>query len=132
MNCINIESNASYNYVAPNITADADLKIELTFPTRRAGASAFTSNALTLAVTDDLTIRTFATEVAAAAALTVEVAAHVNVGARMILRHTFGATKYDITVKTGNNSDCVLTGVASTAVNYELMWTGTAWMHLNA
>ncbi len=128
----NIDSNASYNFVAPNITADEDLKVELTFPTRRLGASAFTANALTLAVTDDLTIRTFATEVAAAATLTVEAASHLNVGARLLLKFTFGSTKYDITVKTGSTTDCVLTGVASTTVTYELVWTGTAWLHLNA
>lgn len=132
MSYYNKDNNAMYNYVAPSIEADEDAVIELTFPTRRIGASAFTSDALTLEVNDDLTIRTFATEVAAGATLTITPASHLNVGARCILQFTFGSTKYDITVKTGNTTDAVLVGVVSKTVTYELVWSGTAWIHLNA
>lgn len=132
MSYLNKENNASYGFLAPNIDADEGLKQELTFPTRRIGSSAFTSNALSLDVVDDLTIRTFATEVAANSTLTIKAAPHLNIGARLVLKFTFGATKKDITVKTGTTTDCVLVGVNSETVTYELIWTGSAWLHLNA
>ena len=49
----------------------------------------------------------------------------------MMVQWANGGTKYDVTLKLNSTTTCAtLTGVASTTVCYELVWTGTTWMLL--
>ena len=126
---INKDNRSSYNFKAPAIAGDADTSKEIFFPTQKAASAVFTENALSYNVEHDVTVLTFATPVAAASTLTL-VAKDINVGARLICQFTFGGTKYDITVKTGEDTDATLAGVQSKTVGYELVWNGTKWIKI--
>jgi hypothetical protein len=122
----NKKTNASYGFTAPEITEDADKKIEVPFPTREVVAGTFTDDACEVGIKRDTTILKFATTVAAASALTLTPDSKLPVGARVIVVCTFGSTKYDITV----NTSITLTGVASSTVSYELIYDGSNFIKL--
>ena len=91
--------NASYNFKAPSIEADANKKIEVIFPTAE-------TQSVDAAEAPDLAVQRFATivdlgELAAAATLTAVPDANVQIGAMLLIKAGCGATPYDLTLGDG-------------------------------
>lgn len=128
----NHSNGASYGFKAPSIAADAGQRKEVIFPTFEKLTPTLSSNAATVDVVRTTTLVDLgSTALAAAATLTAKADANLPAGARMMVQWANGGTKYDVTLKLNSTTTCAtLTGVASTTVCYELVWTGTTWMLL--
>lgn len=129
---INKKTGASYGFVAPEIAADAYKDIQVVFPTFETLKPTLSSNAASVDVVRTTTIVDLgSTALAAAATLTAVADGKLPAGARLMVKWTNGGTKYDVTLKKDADTTCAtLTGVASTTVCYELVWTGETWQLL--
>jgi hypothetical protein len=125
----NHSNGASYGFKAPNIAEDAGRQIEVMFPTFEKLTPTLSSNAASVVVKRTHTLVDLgSTALAAAATLTAAADDNLPAGSRLMVKWTNGGTKYDVTLKLNATTTCAtLTGIASTTVCYELVWTGTAW-----
>jgi len=130
MNPINLENNASYNFVAPSISGDAGKKTERVFPTSEKVTPTITSNKASVDVNRQETIISLGS-VSAAQELTLKPeAANLNIGARVIVSWTSDSTARAVTVKVGTDTVATLAGTISTKVNKELVWDGSGFLAL--
>lgn len=128
----NHSNGASYGFKAPSIDEDAGKQVEVMFPTFETQTPTLSSNAASVTVKRTTTIVDLGSSaLAAAATLTATADSNLPAGSRLMVKWANGGTKYDVTLKKDANTTCAtLTGVASTTVCYELVWTGTAWQLL--
>ena len=129
---INKKTGASYGFVAPEISEDAGNDIKVQFPTFETQNAKLENNAASVTVKRTTTLVELNKEaLTAAATLTAEADANLPAGARLMVKWINGGTKYDVTLKLDASTTCAtLTGVASTTVCYELVWTGSTWQLL--
>ena len=129
---INKKNGASYGFVAPEIEADNGKKIEVQFPTFGILTPTISSNKAEVKVERTTTVVDLgSTALAAATTVVATPSANLPAGARLMVKWANGGTKYDVTLKKDADTTCAtLTGIASTTVCYELVWTGTAWQLL--
>lgn len=129
---INKKTGASYGFVAPEIAADAYKDIQVVFPTFETLTPTLSSNAAEVDVVRTTTVVDLgSTALAAEATLTAKADGNLPAGSRLMVKWANGGTKYDVTLKIDASTTCAtLTGVASTTVCYELVWTGTTWVLL--
>lgn len=129
---INKKTGASYGFVAPEISEDAGNDIKVQFPTFETQNAKLENNAASVTVKRTTTLVELNKEaLTAAATLTAEADANLPAGARLMVKWINGGTKYDVTLKLDASTTCAtLTGVASTTVCYELVWTGKTWQLL--
>ena len=121
------ESNASYNFVAPNIEKDADQKVEVVFPTSELVEPTLSSNAATVKVERSTTIIDLGT-LSAAATITLEPGNDLAVGSIVVVKSTSDSTARAVTVKKGDDTVASISGVQSATVVKQLMWTGSTWV----
>lgn len=130
---INKSNGASYNFKAPAIIDDANSKNEVYFPTFESKSVTLSSNAGSATINRTETLLDLgASNLAAAATLTLTADSNLPAGAKVRVKFPCGATKYDVTVKKdAADNGVVLIGIASTMVCKSVMWTGTAWIALH-
>lgn len=128
----NHSNGASYGFKAPLIEKDAFKHTDVVFPTFETLTPTLSSNAATVDVVRTTTVVDLgSTALAAAATLTAKADSNLPAGSRLMVKWANGGTKYDVTLKLDASTTCAtLTGVASTTVCYELVWTGTTWVLL--
>lgn len=125
------ETNASYNFVAPNIEKDADKKVEVVFPTAELVEPTLSSNAAEVKVERDTTVIDLGT-LSAAATLTLTPGDSLNVGAKVIVKATSDGTARNVTVKQDADTTVdTISGTASTTKARQYVWTGTAWIAIS-
>ena len=125
------ETNASYNFVAPNIEKDTDKKVEVCFPTSEFVEPVISSNAAEVKVERDTTIIDLGT-LSAAATLTITPGNCLNVGAKVIVKTTSDGTARNVTVKQDADTTVdTISGTASTTKSRQYVWTGTAWIAIS-
>lgn len=129
---INKKNGASYGFVAPEIEADNGKKIEVQFPTFEILTPTISSNKATVTVERTTTVVDLgSTALAAATTVVATPGDNLPAGARLMVKWVNGGTKYDVTLKKDASNTCAtLTGIASTTVCYELVWTGSTWQLL--
>lgn len=129
---INKKTGASYGFVAPEISEDAGKDIKVPFPTFETQKPTLSSNAAAVTVKRTTTLVDLGSSaLAAAATVTATADSNLPAGARLMVKWANGGTKYDVTLKKDAATTCAtLTGVASTTVCYELVWTGETWQLL--
>ncbi len=127
---LNKETNASYNFVAPNISEDENKKVEEVFPTSEKKDVTLSSNAAEVTVKRTITIIDLGSDnLAAAATLTLKPDSNLPIGAKVYVKWKNGGTKYDVTIKQDSNTTVGTgVGVASTTVTKEVIWTGSSWL----
>ncbi len=131
MNPINTKNNASYNFVAPGIEADADKKVEVVFPTAEVVEPAIESNTAIVAVNRQTTIVKLGSVSADQTLVAMPATANLNVGAVVAVNWTSDSTARNVAVKVGSptaDTAVTLAGTASTAVTKQLMWDGAAFL----
>ena len=124
---INMTTNASYNFKAPNIAADADKKIEVTFPT----AEALTP---TVGATTAVTINRQVTcinlgELGAATTVNLTIASHVQTGAIIHVTAKSDATARAVTFGTGFTSPTLAGTISKTKVR-SFIYNGLTFLPL--
>lgn len=125
------ETNASYNFVAPNIEKDADKKVEVVFPTAELVEPSLSSNAAEVKVERDTTIVDLGT-LEAAAALTLTPGDSLNIGAKVVVKAASDGTARDVTVKQDAATTVdTISGTANTTKAKQYMWTGSAWIAIS-
>lgn len=125
------ETNASYNFVAPNIEKDADKKVEVYFPTSEFVEPTLSSNAAEVVVERDTTVIDLGT-LEAAATLTLTPGESLNIGARVVVKAASDGTARALTVKKdADTTVATVSGTASTAKVKQFVWTGTAWIMID-
>lgn len=129
MTTINMTTNASYNFVAPAISADADSKIEVVFPTSEKQTVA-ASATIAVDVERVNTIIDLGT-LAAAATLNVTVGASVPVGAILVVKAKSDATARDITLGTKLTGPAIA-GVISKTKTASFIFDGTNFVAMGA
>ena len=129
MSFINMIRNASYNFVAPNIAADADSKVEVIFPTSEKQEIAY---ATTIAATVEraITLLDLGT-LTGAATLNLTVGAYVPVGALLTVKAKSDTTARDITLGTGLTGP-TLAGVISKTKSQSFMYDGAKFIAMAA
>lgn len=125
---INKETNASYNFKAPNIPGDADKKVEVFFPTAEAVSPTISSNKAEVTVNCNMTVVDLGS-VSEAPTLTLTPGADLNVGAKVVVKVASTAgSSINLTVKKDSSTTVGTVAVASnTTVVKEIVWTGSAW-----
>ena len=125
------ETNASYNFVAPNIKKDADKKVEVVFPTAELVEPTLNSNAAEVKVERDTTIVDLGT-LEAAANLTLTPGDSLNIGAKVVVKAASDGTASDVTVKQDADTTVdTISGTANTTKAKQYMWTGSAWIAIS-
>lgn len=129
---INKKTGASYGFEAPEIESDRNKDVQVPFPTFETLTPTLSSNAASVDVVRTTTLVDLgSSDLAAAATITAVAGGKLPAGARLMVKWTNGGTKYDVTLKKDADTTCAtLTGVASTTVCYEVVWTGTTWQLL--
>lgn len=117
--------NSSYNFKAPSISADADTKVEVVFPTKE-------SQTLTPAATMPVTIKRQFTVIdmgtlAAAATLNATIGSDVEAGAKVLIKALSDGTARDVTFGTGFNAPN-MSGTISTKKAITMVYDGTAFI----
>lgn len=133
MNPINIENNASYNFVAPSIEDDADKTVEMVFPTAEAVEPEASSNVSEVAVRREKTIVKLGSVSADQTLVLKPEASNLNVGAVVVVNWTSDSTARDVAVKVGSSSAdtiATLAGTASASVSKQLVWDGASFLAL--
>lgn len=126
---LNMGNNSSYNFKAPNITADSDKKIEVVFPTQEAQAP--TAGA-TIAVDINRQVTTINLgELAAAATLNATVGSDVERGAIIHVKALSDGTARTVTFGTGFTSPA-LAGVISKTKVQSFIYDGTTFLPMGA
>lgn len=125
---LNKETNASYNFKAPNIPGDADKKIEVFFPTAEAVTPELSSNKAEVTVNCNTTVIDLGS-VSAAPTLTMTPGNDLNIGAKAIVKVTSTAgSSINLTIKQDSSTTVGTVAVAAGAtVVKEIVWTGSAW-----
>lgn len=128
---INKETNASYNFKAPNIPGDADKKVEVFFPTAEAVSPTISSNKAEVKANCNMTVVDLGS-VSAAPTLTLTPGADLNVGAKVVVKVASTAgSSINLTVKKDSSTTVGTVAVASnTTVVKEIVWTGSEWLIL--
>lgn len=126
---LNKANNSSYNFVAPDIEADDDKVVEVTFPTSE-------SQTVTAAAAVELSIKRQATFVdlgtlGADMALTADIASHVDAGAILTIKAKSDTTARAITPGTGFSAPAVSGTISKTKV-VSYIYNGTAFSPLAA
>lgn len=125
------ETNASYNFVAPNIEKDTDKKVEVVFPTAELVEPTLSSNAAEVKVERDTTIVDLGT-LEAAATLTLTPGDSLNIGAKVVVKAASDGTARDVTVKQDAATTVdTISGTADTTKAKQYMWTGSAWIAIS-
>ena len=125
------ETNASYNFVAPNIEKDADKKVEVVFPTAELVEPTLSSNAAEVKVERDPTICDLGT-LDAAANLTLTPGDSLNSGAKVVVKAASDGTARAVTVKQDAATTVdTISGTANTTKAKQYMWTGSAWIAIS-
>ncbi len=125
------ETNASYNFVAPNIEKDADKKVEVVFPTVELVEPTLSSNAAEVKVERDTTIVNLDT-LEAAATLTLTPGNSLNIGAKVVVKAASDGTARAVTVKQDAATTVdTISGTANTTKAKQYMWTGSAWIAIS-
>lgn len=131
MSYIRKETNASYNFVAPNIEKDADKKVEVVFPTAELVEPTLNSNAAKVKVERDTTIVDLGT-LEAAAELTLSPGDSLNIGAKVVVKAASDGTARAVTVKQDADTTVdTISGTANTTKVKQFVWTGTAWIMID-
>lgn len=131
MSYIRKETNASYNFVAPNIEKDADKKMEVVFPTAELVEPTLSSNAAEVKVERDTTIVDLGT-LEAAANLTLTPGDSLNIGAKVVVKAASDGTARAVTVKRDASTTVdTISGTANTTKAKQYMWTGSAWIAIS-
>lgn len=126
---INMTTNASYNFKAPNIADDADKKIEVTFPTAEALAPTVGA---TTAVTINRQITTINLgELSTPTTLNLTIASHVQTGAIIHVTAKSDATARTVTFGTGFTSP-TLTGTISKTKVKSFIYNGLTFLPMGA
>lgn len=125
------ETNASYNFVAPDIEKDADKKVEMVFPTSELAEPVLESNAAEVKVERDTTIVDLGT-LEAAATLTITPGDSLNIGAKVVVKAASDGTARAVTVKQDADTTVdIFSGTANTTKAKQYMWTGSAWIAIS-
>ena len=125
------ETNASYNFVAPDIEKDADKKVEVVFPTSELVQPTLSSHAATVNVERENTIIDLGT-MDGATTLTITPGNSLNIGARVIVKAASDGTARALTVKQdADTTVATVSGTASTTKVKQFVWTGTAWIMID-
>ena len=125
------ETNASYNFVAPNIEKDADKKVEVVFPTAELVEPTLSSNAAEVKVERDTTIVDLGT-LEAATNLTLTPGDSLNIGAKVVVKAASDGTARAVTVKQDAATTVdTISGTANTTTAKQYMWTGSAWIAIS-
>lgn len=125
------KTNASYNFVAPNIEKDADKKVEVVFPTAELVEPTLSSNAAEVKVERDTTIVDLGT-LEAAATLTLTPGDSLNIGAKVVVKAASDGTARDVTVKQDADTTVdTISGTADTTKAKQYMWIGSAWIAIS-
>jgi len=126
---INLNNNASYNFKAPTIDADADGKIEVVFPTHEGQAP--TAGA-TIAVNINRQVTTIDLgELAAAATLNATVSSDVERGAIIHVKALSDGTARTVTFGTGFTSPALAGTISKTKVQ-SFIYDGTTFLPMGA
>jgi hypothetical protein len=121
--------NSSYNFKAPSIAADADQKIEVTFPT--AEKQVVTAAATTaIAINRTVTVIDLG-ELAAAMTLNATISDDVEVGAIIHIKALSDGTARAITFGTGFTAPA-LAGVISKTKVQSFIFDGTSFLPMGA
>ena len=125
------ETNASYNFVAPDIEKDADKKVEVVFPTSELVQPTLSSHAATVKVERENTIIDLGT-MDGATTLTITPGNSLNIGARVVVKAASDGTARALTVKKdADTTVATVSGTASTTKVKQFVWTGTAWIMID-
>lgn len=130
MSWIRKETEASYNFKAPQVSEDENKILETVFPTQENKGVTLDSNAAEVTVQRSLTIVDLGSEaLAAAATLTLTPGSDMQVGDRVLVKWVNGGTKYDVTIKKDASTTIgTLVGVQSKTVTKEVVWNGSTWL----
>lgn len=126
---LNLINNSSYNFKAPNITADADKKVEVVFPTQE--AQTLTPGAtIDVAITRQTTIVDCG-ELAANATLNATIGSDVERGAILNVKAKSDGTARSLTFGTGFTAPAVSGTISKTKV-VSFIYNGTAFLPIAA
>ncbi len=125
MTVINKKLNASYNMLAPEIAADADLKTEIFFPTSEAVSPPVLGNAATVKVQREKTVICLGTLSANCTLHLKPQAENINVGALVVINWKSDATARNVAVKENNSALITFTGAANGDRTQLLIWNGS-------
>ncbi|MHB9003511.1 MAG: hypothetical protein ACYC6C_05545 [Coriobacteriia bacterium] len=129
MTHINLTNNASYNFKAPTIDADADSKVEVVFPTQEALVPE-TSAAIAVNINRQTTTIDLG-ELGAAGTLNATIGSDVERGAIVHVKALSDGTARDITFGTGFTAP-VLAGVISKTKVQSFIYDGTTFLPMGA
>ncbi len=122
-------TNASYNFKAPAISADADSKVEVVFPTSEKQTVA-ASATIAVDVERVITVIDLGT-LAAAAILNLTVGTDVPVGAILVVKAKSDATGRNITLGTKLEGDTI-TGIASKTKIASFIFDGSKFIQISS
>lgn len=124
MTHFNRNTNASYNFTAPEIEEDANKKVEVTFPTSGSATVAVEDGVGEVEINRQVVIVAVG-KLEAALELNAILADHVQKGAMVLVVASCGATAYDITLADGFAEALVLKGKANTEKAWAFVYDGT-------
>ncbi len=124
---INMTTNASYNFKAPNIAADADKKIEVTFPT--AENQTPTVSAITAVTIDRNVTMINLGQLSTSITLNATIASHVEVGAIVHVTAKSDGIARNVLFGTGFTSP-TMTGAVSKTNVASFIYNGTTFLPL--
>lgn len=127
---LNKETNASYNFVAPNISEDENKKVEVAFPTSEKKDVTLSANKAEVDIKRNITIVDLGSDaLTTAAVVTLIPDSQLPIGAKVYVKWTNGTAAVGVNVKKDSSAAAVnLPGAASSTVTRELLWTGTDWL----
>lgn len=123
MSTINFENNASYNFVAPSIAADADRMTEVFFPTSEAVSPRILGNAAIVDILREKTIIDLAT-LSANCTVNLKPVGNLNIGAIVAITWKSDATARAILVKQHNAVLGTFAAEASKSLTKLFIWNG--------
>ena len=123
---INKETNASYNFVAPDIQKDAGKKVMLTFPTAELVTPAVSDNIAEVTVERSITIIDLG-NLAADTDLIITTGNSIKIGDRMIVKVSCGENNLNVNLQFGEETISVEYPAGETVAR-EFVWTGDAWI----
>jgi len=129
MTKIHLTTNASYNFVAPEIAADADKKIEVVFPTQEQQTVAADAE-IAIAIERQHTSVDIG-EMAANAAIDLTIADHVEAGATLSIKGKSDGTARRMTFGTGLTA-LVASGTINKTKIVHFMYDGTTFNAMGA
>lgn len=120
---INDATGQKLSFKAPATKVGGD-EVVAQFPFVDSQVSIISENKASATIAATETILTLGTDdLSAACTLTLE--QHLPVGAKMYVKFKCGGTKYDVTVKIGEDTEATITGVANKTNIAAFLWDGT-------